>query len=613
MCKVKVNRSGEYFVFSAQEGENLLKLLRNNGISIEAPCNGSGICGKCRIKLISGQLSSMKSDEKGLLGDRAVEKGYRLACFCLIQSDIEILIEGVASEAKIVTEGRQRSLELCPLVTKIHSIPGKPGLEDQRSDLDRILLSFEEHSGTTGHLLKPGFLRELPEILRRRDFNVTLVAEGSDIIAIESGDTSNSLYGIAFDIGTTTIAAYLLDLTTGKRLSVTSGMNPQRAYGADVISRINHTMQNDDGLEQLNSLLIESINACIGTLCEQTGVKTADIYAISFAGNTTMLHLLLGVSPRSIAAAPFIPVFTSAVRISAQELGLSINQAGIAYILPGVSAYVGADTVGAVLSTGIHQQADISLLIDIGTNGEIVLGNRDRLLACSAAAGPAFEGANISNGMGSIIGAVSSVSLKQGVTFKTIGDAKPVGICGTGVVDLLAGLLETGIVDETGRIYTSWKPEFPEQESLSERIVSINGANAFVLCKASETLTGNEIVLTQKDIREIQNAKAAIAVGINVLVKNSGISMSDIKHVYLAGGFGSYINIRSALRIGLIPRELEGKIESVGNAAGQGAIDALINKNALEEAGKLGKTIKYIELSGCKDFNDLYMECMMFE
>lgn len=586
MFKVKVFVNDNTYEYMVQENQNLLQLLRKSGIMVESPCNGNGTCGKCKVK---------------------IDNVYTLSCNYFIQSDIEVYIDSLNNSAKIVTEGNQRSLDITPIVAKSNLNIDKPDLSNQIADYERVL--GESNLGNAPLSL----IRSIPFALREKDFNVTLVTSGSDIISVEAGDTTGALYGVAIDIGTTTIAAYLVDLSSGKRVCVNSLLNPQKIYGADVISRIKHTMDNEAGLDELNKLIIDIINICISTLCMQARIEVKSIYAVTIVGNTTMLHLILKVPPRNIASAPFIPAFTSAVTVQAENLGITINHSGIVCVLPSVSAYIGADTVAAVLSTGMAQQRSISLLIDIGTNGEIVLGNENALYSCSSAAGPAFEGANIRNGMGSVMGAVSRISLEQGISVSTIGDAKPIGICGTGIVDAVAQMLRVGIIDETGRIDMEWEPTLPEQTELATRLANVDGINAFVLYNSSETATGREIAITQKDIREIQNAKAAIAAGIHVLVKQAGISFDDIENVYLAGGFGSYIDIENALGIGLIPMKLKGKIVTVGNAAGQGAIEALINSGCMALAKEIGKKMKYIELSSSKDFNDLYIDCMMFE
>ncbi|MDF2988703.1 MAG: ferredoxin [Eubacterium sp.] len=615
MFLVKVHSNNKIAQLQMYESQSLLHQLRENGFVVNSPCNGNGTCGKCRVKILSPGVAAASENDIKLLGKAAVDRGYRLACRLFIESDLEISLDDDDLPAKILTEGIQRNVDVNPLVSKSIIKLDKPDLADQNSDLGRLYATVPLEASPDLALM-----RSLPALLRKAEYNVTLIkdvsmqsADKSRLLGVESGDTTGALYGAAVDIGTTTIASYLLDLGTGKRLFVNSLLNPQKIYGADVISRIKHTMDSAEGLEQLHTQIVNAINASISVMCIQAQISPDNIYALTLVGNTTMLHLLLKVEPRYIASAPFTPAFTSTVRLKAEELGISINPNGLVCVLPSVSAYIGADTAGAVLSTGMHTQADTSLLIDIGTNGEIVLGNRDRLYACSSAAGPAFEGANIRNGMGSIAGAISTVSLKQGLSYTTIGDSRPIGICGTGVVDALAQLLEVGIVDETGRIDTGWEAPNTELAALTERISQADGMNAFIICYKEETPTWREIAITQKDIRELQNAKAAIAAGINVLVREAGISFDDIKTVYLAGGFGSYINIESALKIGLIPSALEGKIQTAGNAAGQGAIEALINSDSLKAAEEISRKIKYIELSASKDFNDYYVECMMFE
>lgn len=393
MFSVTVRNKDNTKVYMADKGKNLLELLRENEYYIDSPCNGNGTCGKCKVKLIQGTSNQATEEEIKLLGTKALENGYRLACRYNIHSDIEISIDSNDLSANIATESIQINNELNPLVTKVCKVLEKPSLDNSASDFIRLM--HGECNNNPLEINDLGLLRNIPHAIRKNNFEVTLLKDSLNIVAVESGNTANTLYGVAVDIGTTTIAAYLVDLTTGNKVSVTSLLNPQKAFGADVISRISYIMENQHGLEHLNSLLIQSLNVSISILCKQTGISAIDIYAITFAGNTTMLHLLLKVNPSNIAYAPFVPVFTSTVKVRARELSIDINPNGTAYILPGVSAYVGADTVGAVLAVGMHQQTSASLLIDIGTNGEIVLGGKNGMYACSAAAGPAFEGANI--------------------------------------------------------------------------------------------------------------------------------------------------------------------------------------------------------------------------
>ncbi|MHB8064114.1 MAG: ASKHA domain-containing protein [Ruminiclostridium sp.] len=600
MSKVIIKTGEQTFEVVAAQGQNLLELLREARIAVNSPCNGNGTCGKCKVRILSGYLPEASQNEAKVLGSNSIEGGYRLSCSYTIQSDIEILLEDDSLQAQIVTEGRQRSITLLPIVTKEKVSLEKPGLSCQMGDFERVI-------GGASKVITPNIylIRLLPEIIRQKDYNISLIKMGDQLLGVEAGDTLKELYGVAIDVGTTTLVAYLIDLSTGKRLCVHSLLNPQKIFGADVISRIKHTIDTAAGLEEMHSLIISEINNCIEAMCEEARIARTSIYAITFVGNTTMMHFLLKVPAKYIASAPFIPSITSMLNLNVMELGIGINAFGMVCILPAVSAYIGADTVAAVLSTEMYEQEEISLLIDIGTNGEIVLGNKDKLFACSSAAGPAFEGANIRNGIGSVKGAISSISLQSGINFTTIGNASPIGICGTGIVDGVAQMLDVGLIDETGRLDDEWESAVEEHSCLAQNISVIDGIKAFVI--------NGDIAITQKDIRELQNAKAAIAAGINVLVKQSGISFDDIKNVYLAGGFGTYINIDSALKIGLIPSPLKGRIQSVGNAAGQGAIEGLISRDSLSQANIISKKIKYIELSASKDFNDFYIECMMFE
>lgn len=608
MHTIKIHSDGHTTEYMAATNENLLQFLRKNEVTLESPCNGSGTCGKCKVRVTAANLQPPTTSEIRLLGNQSVSEGFRLSCAFSIQSDMDVYIPDQTASARIITEGMQRSIEHLPIVTKKNLRVDKPDLEDQRSDLDRIM----NHAVSSWNTPTLEVIKNLPKILRQENYNITLVSAENQLLSVEAGDTTGKLYGVAIDIGTTTIAAYLLDLSTGRRICVNSLLNPQKIYGADVISRIKHTIDTPDGLDQLSKLVTDAINVSISALCMQTGINPWDIYAVTLAGNTTMLHLLMNISPRNLASAPFVPAFTGRLTVQAKELEILINPSGIVCVLPAVSAYIGADTVAAVLSTGMAIDEGVSLLIDIGTNGEMVLGSRSSLTACSAAAGPAFEGANIRNGMGSVNGAISSVSLEQGIRFTTIGDTKPIGICGSGLVDLLAQLLRAGIIDETGRLDMEWSPADPAQAALAGRLTTLDGINSFLLCKSEETLTGNAIALTQKDIREFQNAKAAIAAGIQVMLKETGIGYDQIEKVYLAGGLGSSINTDSALTIGLIPGELQGKILSVGNAAGQGAVEALLNKESLVFTDTIQAAIRYIELSANKAFNDFYIDCMMF-
>lgn len=604
--RVRIHRKNKVTEDKVEAGTNLLKFLRNNSIEVSTPCGGKGTCGKCRVA-VTGLTEKPSSKEERLLGNNALEKGYRLACYNTINSDVDIYLDEADEEASIVTAGKERSIKLEPIISKEFAELGTPDIHDQLSDIERVL-SFSKAAKTDNSI---DLIRELPGILREGDFKVTNVYMDNKLISVEPGDTTRKLFGVAVDIGTTTIAAYLYDLSTGKKVDVYSMLNPQRKFGADVISRIEYTASSREALNEMNKVIIDCINGIVQHFTSSRYIKVSDVYTVVFVGNTTMMHFLMKVDAKNIAASPFIPATTQLHKFRAKELGISINPNGYAVVFPCVSGYIGADTVAAVLSSGMYDREEISLLIDIGTNGEIVLGNNKWLFACSTAAGPAFEGANIRNGVGGIKGAIDKISFNNGLAYTTIGGERPVGICGSGIVDAIAGMLSAGIIDETGRIADDEIDSVPEE--LRDRLIDIDGLSSFLLAAAGECAADMDIAITQKDVRELQNAKAAIAAGIKTLAKRAEINLKDIDKVYLAGGFGSYINVDSALKIGLIPMELKGRIESIGNAAGAGAVEGLLSAMMLKESESIKKKIKYIELSASPDFVDEYVECMMFE
>ncbi|MCD6321698.1 MAG: DUF4445 domain-containing protein [Clostridiales bacterium] len=590
-----------------QEGTNLLDFLRRNSVEISAPCGGNRTCGKCRIK-VEGVENPVSSGELKLLGDKALSEGYRLACHIDIRNDIDVFPDDTDEKAVIMTERQKKDIILAPIIEKKHIKLSEPGITDQKSDMQRIL---GHHSGNM-HKLGLDAVRKLPDILRQEKFSTTYITTQEVLRGIEAGDTTDVNYGIAIDIGTTTIAAYLIDLANGNEKEVYSCMNPQRNYGADVISRISYTIENENGLEELNEAIVSCLNKSISNLTQQVGIDNEDVYAVVIAGNTTMIHLLLKIPPKNIAAAPFIPVTTDLHILNPGDINLNINSQGITVIMPAVSAYIGSDIVAAVLSSGMHEDEKISLLIDIGTNGEVVLGNKDWMYSCSVAAGPAFEGAQIKNGVGGIAGAIDTMKFSNGIQYTTIDGKEPVGICGSGIVDAIAGMLDTGIIDEMGRMVDNDELTKEMAEIYSSGFEDTPKGRVFRIIDANSTGLDTDIVISQRDVRELQNAKAAVAAGIISIVKKAGIVMSDIENVYLAGGFGSYLDINSTLRIGLIPKELDGKIKTIGNAAGSGAVEVLMNKNNLQKAEAICKNMKYIELSADKGFVDEYIDAMEF-
>lgn len=417
---------------------------------------------------------------------------------------------------------------------------------------------------------------------------------------------SSSACGIAVDIGTTTVALYLLDFKSGNIIDYISFLNPQRKYGADVIARIDYTLRVKKGLEHLNKEIIAAINSAIGELCKRNALQPDDIHEMTVVGNTTMLYLFIGLPCTNLARAPYKPVYTAASKIEATELGVSINQCGDIVVLPGIAAFAGADTLAALGACGMSEDNRVNLLIDLGTNGEIVLGNKDRMVCCSTAAGPAFEGGRITFGVGGVSGAIDHVNFSWDKIFTTINNQEPVGICGSGVLDVAAELLRYDIIDKSGRLRKKSETSEKLSKKLKDRLIEKEGQTAFLLDKDSG------IVFTQSDVRELQLAKGAIFAGINILLKEMAIRTSDIGKVYLAGGFGNYMDIASAEALKLIPQGLHKKAVSIGNAAGSGAQMALMSDAFYQNLKRAKGNVEYLELSLTPDFQTEYIKALDF-
>ncbi len=607
-----LSRDGHHHSGDFGDSPSLLDYINTaTPFTLPAPCGGKGRCGKCRVVVVEGEFSPVTDGERRHLSPQDLARGLRLACLVRptagpARVELEGERAGVGNKASLIEE---KFAILPPFRKTLLTLP-QPGLQDQASDQSRILRQLGEDA--------PGMplavLRKLAGALRKNGFSATLCHSRDRVIAVEAGDTRDSLYGVAVDIGTTTVAAYLMDMTRGENLDVLSALNAQGAFGGDVISRIHYAMTRPEGLRLLGVKILDQIDSMITALARRNGIDPERIYGVSLAANTTMLHLALGLPPENIAAAPFISVTTEAQRVPSRELGLSIAPGALVQVLPSISGYVGADIVAAVLAGGMDQAESPCLLIDIGTNGEIVLGDRSGMVACSTAAGPAFEGAHVRNGVGGVAGAVNGVFPGKGrPAFTTIADAPPLGLCGSGIVDLLALLLRAGIVDETGRMLSRDEAASAGiPDDYLRGMTEAEGEPAFVLVPEEESAVGAPIMMTQKDVREIQLAKAAIAAGIDTLIGHAGITPGEIGTLRLAGGFGSYIRRESAAAIGLIPGELLHRVEVMGNAAGRGAIMALLSENMWKRCDEIRRAVRYIELSSSPEFQDAYIDRMFF-
>ena len=594
-----------------EAGSTIMKAMDLAGIEFDFPCGGRGRCGKCRVKILQG-MEPPSTTELEMLDEKELDEGIRLACLTKINQDLKVELP-FKLEHKILLATEERNFTIEPHIIKTYVEIENPSLEDVRPDWTRLKESVMKRNPTQPQLsTSVDLLRQLPETLREAKNCVTAVSLDNKIIGLEAQNTTETLLGMAFDIGTTTIVGYLINLSTGQELSVVSTLNPQTKFGADVISRITFTMQEKEGLEKLHDSVITAINTLIADAAKKAGVNTREIYAVTIAGNSTIHHLFLGLSPKYIALSPYIPVVSEEIVVEAKELKISINPGGRIFVLPNIAGFVGADTVAVLLATEMDKAENIRLIIDIGTNGEIALGSKDRVFACSAAAGPAFEGAQISSGMRGAIGAIDHFYFNDAIEYSIIGEVKPKGICGSALLDAVAGLLELGIVDFSGRILDRKKINNPEAEKFLDRIVEHEGSKAFLLVDGKSTEHGGSIFITQRDIRELQMAKGAMSTGVKVLLEKYGIEASQVDEVLLAGAFGNYLNPHSACVIGLIPKELESKIKMIGNAAGTGSKLALLSKSEFKRSAAIAESVQFIELGSYPNFTAIFAESMYF-
>lgn len=588
----KITLQPEGKVITAEEGQNLLKVLHNAGVMVESTCGGRGTCKKCKVRI------KREND---------AQEQEVLSCLTEINSNLEVMLP---EKVKFV-DRKSRLLDTSKVtvdssIKKVfYEIP-KPSLDDQRGDLDRVL----ETAGLSSKVsLDLG--RKVSQVLRDNNFAVTLVIRGDELLDIEGGDTTGALYGVAFDVGTTTMVCSLFDYQSNKVLATLSATNPQRQHGGDVISRITFANEEPGNLELLQKEVVGGLNELISQVCKEAGVDPQHIYYATMVGNTCMNHLFLGLNPQRLALAPYVPVIQRPVEVKADEIGLAINSCGYVYALPNIAGFVGADTVGVILSTRMDEAKEPILAIDLGTNGEIVLHSGEKIVSCSTAAGPAFEGAQITFGMRAAQGAIEAVELDGEYRPRVIDGGPIKGICGSGLIDVVAKLVKIGVIDATGKI--NGPDELPpEADFLKDRLKTNGSSNDFILANEEESADGQLVLLTQKDIRELQLAKGAILAGVKILLKEVGLKAEDLAQVYLAGAFGSYVDVDSALAIGLLPDVPAERVRSVGNAAGLGSLMALASEKERERAAQLAREVDYIELSTRLDFQEEFMIALNF-
>ncbi len=599
------------------EGETIWEALQKTDIELEGDCGGLGKCGKCRVKVLS-EIDPPSIEEEKFIDEEELEQGIRLACLTKVNHDLVISTSKAVAEAEYVkilsashflTHRYISVPQLEPLISE-RLLTLSPDIQnDGLSDLDSIKLEL----GPEYKDLKASLhcLRTLPQMLYETRFRGAAVLHEHCLMDWQNCEKEGRRYGLVFDLGTSTLVGKLLSLVDGNEVAVTSCLNSQSRYGSDVISRLQYAKERPSGLENLHHLLIKDLNWITTGLLKTAGLQPDDIFIAVAAGNTSMQHFLLSLSPAGIAEAPFCPVLTDGLIVNAADVGLQLHPAALLYTMPMKSGYIGGDLISVVMTSGVAEQEDeIILGLDLGTNGEIFLGNGKRLLTCSAAAGPALEGARISYGMIAKAGAIEGVSFKEDhLHYRVIGNIKPKGVCGSGLVDLIAVLLHCGIIDDEGLIRP---PSKRAAKSLSPRIINQSGVNNFLIASSEESYNNKPIYLTQRDVREFQLAKGAIAAGIETLMEEIGIEVQDINRVYLAGALGNYVDAHSAINTGLLPQVKPEIISSLGNAASTGASMVLLVKKYWQTADELVQFIEHIELSQRSDFNQYFIEHMGF-
>jgi uncharacterized 2Fe-2S/4Fe-4S cluster protein (DUF4445 family) len=578
-----------------------------NGIAIDSTCGGHGTCKKCKVQVVDGSVPVARLDVRAFTPDQ-LRDGWRLACLAQANADLAVDVPPLTTRPKAATVGVGRQVILRPALQKRYVELEEASLSDQRPDLVRLLDAMDDLE------LTPDLhaLRRLPTVLRAADHKVTAVVVDDVLVDVEPGDTTATQWALAFDLGTTTVVATLVDVTTGTPAAVASMLNKQQPFGGDVITRISATMMDPDALPRLRELAQDTLAELARDVCKEAGVEPTSVYEVALAGNATMTALVLGIDPEPLGVAPFVMSTASLPPLLASDLGLDLHTGARAYALPALGAYVGGDIVAGMLATGMDRDKRVRLFIDVGTNCEIVLSDGDTILATAAPAGPAFEGGAIRCGMRAADGAIEVVRLSDDVELQVIGDVEPQGLCGSGLVDAVSELVRVGLLDGSGRFV----PEAAAADlapHLADRLTAVGQERVFVLHRPAPESPPEECVyLSQRDVRELQFAKAAISTGWTLLLEGLGLTASDVQQVLLAGSFGSYLSPAAAVRIGLVPKLPLLRIVSAGNVAGEGAKMCLLSKQERGGATTLLEEVRYVELSDRSDFNDRFVDLLAF-
>ena len=592
-------------------GVTILAAAHAAGVDIEATCGGRGRCTSCRVKFAAGIVPPPTIMDELQLGDALVREGYRLSCQCRVTDPITVHASPPVDDQSFQILGAERPslpVRIDAGVTKtlVHvSLPTEE--HHQTSDLEALLAVV---SGTPSDCA-PDVVRTLPQALREHGGEATVASFGSRILSVEPGDTHLLAFGLAVDVGTTSVVTSLMELASGEQLASVSSLNPQAVFGGDLMSRIAFAQFDAGNLRKLQTRIIGLLNQHIEQVCRDSGVLAKWIYKVAIVGNTCMHHMLLGIDPSYVGLAPYAPVMRHPLTLAARELYLKVNPEARVCLLPIVAGFVGADAVGVALATRMDESSEIRIAVDIGTNGEVLLGSREHLWACSAPAGPALEGAQIRHGMRAALGAIDRVSFDgRDLTLHIIGEAAAQGICGSGLIDAIAVLLDAGVIDWTGLIDLDHLDRLPL--ALAARVIKRGDERAVILARPGEHGATQELLLTQDDVRQVQLCKGAIASGAAMLQRIAGVPEDKVAELMLAGGFGNYLSIASAIRIGLIPAVPESKVRYVGNAALLGAQLALLSETERQHAEQIARRIEHVSLAAHPDFQDVFVDCMNF-
>ncbi len=637
MNKFKVTFYPDNKSIEVVKDTTILSAAISCGVYINSNCGGDGVCGKCKVIVRKGEVVTHPT---GILSLEEKKKHLYLACLTTIHGNLEIDIppeskmgldtslKGIYADSEEVEAKKavlsDKIFKHSPLSTKLYLGLPKPNLNDSLSDLDRLYRAINKAQGlprtTESHGAKPMVrglpliqtgltnIRQLGELLRDSDWKVTVTLgkrnNSVEIILVEPGDTSAKNFGLSFDIGTTTISGQLVNLNSSKILGTKATYNKQASFGSDVITRIIYAKE-EEGLEKLHNAVSETINHMIKELTSEHKVNLNDVTGIVCTGNTTMIHLLLRVDPTYIRREPYVPTANFLPVLRASEAGININPRGLLYCVPGVASYVGGDTTSGVLSSGLYKEKDLSILIDIGTNGEIALGNQDFIVASAASAGSAFEGSGVACGMRASSGAIQKVKISPkdlSVSYDTIANTKPAGICGSGYISLISEMLASGVIDKSGKI----------KIETNKRLKVTGSGREFIVAFKEESGTSEDIVITEADIENLKRAKAAIYSATAILIKHMGFQGSDVKKIFIAGGFGTSLDIESAIKIGLLPDLERKRFNFIGNSALAGAREILLSSQAARQSEEIARKITYFELSTDPGYMDEYMAALFF-